>query len=317
MRKPTFAAAMEQSEQLFAAAEAVGPEARPLPLFYALSQAGRAIAAAFERDEDNWKLIGHGIAATALPGPLWDVRLTNTRTKKGQPPGSFQRVAELLDSPSLPKSVRLGDAFVSIPDVALSAPSTVGAYRALRVGYWPLRGQNVFGGLEVDGASQIAQAYLYGIDPEIWRDESDPNSAVASYLSTGYPTTSGVRFSTDEIRFHPHIDGTTGVSVHWLADGMTEADRFSRIRRMCVPLRSDNSLWIAPKLGTNNEPLHPLLAWWAVTFGLSMLARYEPDNWIGSLDVDQSTDAMTLETILDFATQALPDLILAVLTENP
>ena len=49
-------------------------------------------------------------------------------------------------------------------------------------------------GPEVDGTSEIAQAYLYGIDPQIWRDVNDPNSAVASYLSTGYPTTSGVQF---------------------------------------------------------------------------------------------------------------------------
>jgi hypothetical protein len=45
-RRAVFTAALEQSEQLMRAARDVGYAARPLPLFYSLSQAGRAIAAA-------------------------------------------------------------------------------------------------------------------------------------------------------------------------------------------------------------------------------------------------------------------------------
>ncbi len=41
------------------AAERIGPAARPLPLFYALSQAGRAIA---RIDDDQWRLSGHGLS---------------------------------------------------------------------------------------------------------------------------------------------------------------------------------------------------------------------------------------------------------------
>ncbi|MCX5151640.1 YaaC family protein [Streptomyces sp. NBC_00320] len=37
---------MEQAQQMFKAAEVVGPQTRPLLVFYGLSQAGRAIAAA-------------------------------------------------------------------------------------------------------------------------------------------------------------------------------------------------------------------------------------------------------------------------------
>ncbi len=42
----TYRAALEQFEELIRAAAAVGYQSRPLPLFYALSQAGRAIVAA-------------------------------------------------------------------------------------------------------------------------------------------------------------------------------------------------------------------------------------------------------------------------------
>jgi hypothetical protein len=61
--KVVFGAALEQAEQLFAAAESVTPATSPLLLFYGLSQAGRAVAAAAAgRDNaDKWQLRGHGI----------------------------------------------------------------------------------------------------------------------------------------------------------------------------------------------------------------------------------------------------------------
>ncbi|MGW9316795.1 YaaC family protein [Streptomyces albidoflavus] len=44
-RAKTYATALEQAQQMFRAAEGVGPQTRPLLVFYGLSQAGRAIAA--------------------------------------------------------------------------------------------------------------------------------------------------------------------------------------------------------------------------------------------------------------------------------
>jgi YaaC-like Protein len=58
-RTGVFVSALEQAEQLMNAAAAVGPAASPLLLFYAVSQAGRAIAAA--RLDDPWRLAGHGL----------------------------------------------------------------------------------------------------------------------------------------------------------------------------------------------------------------------------------------------------------------
>ncbi|MFJ6862450.1 YaaC family protein [Streptomyces werraensis] len=45
-RRNAYAAALEQAEQTFQAAAAVGTATRPIQVFYGLSQAGRAIAAA-------------------------------------------------------------------------------------------------------------------------------------------------------------------------------------------------------------------------------------------------------------------------------
>jgi hypothetical protein len=59
-RRRTFLAALQQFEELVGAAAAVGPASRPLPLFYALSQGGRAITAAHALGV--WELAGHGIS---------------------------------------------------------------------------------------------------------------------------------------------------------------------------------------------------------------------------------------------------------------
>jgi hypothetical protein len=45
-RRDTYVFALEQAEQMFRAASGVGDATRPLQVFYGLSQAGRAVAAA-------------------------------------------------------------------------------------------------------------------------------------------------------------------------------------------------------------------------------------------------------------------------------
>lgn len=50
-RREVFQAAVAQSEELWDAAATSGPASRPLPLFYCLSQAGRAVCAAWTLGE--------------------------------------------------------------------------------------------------------------------------------------------------------------------------------------------------------------------------------------------------------------------------
>ena len=61
-RQAVVVASLRQSEELFAAARAVTHATKPLALFYALSQAGRAIAAAF--DNAAWNIRGHGLSVS-------------------------------------------------------------------------------------------------------------------------------------------------------------------------------------------------------------------------------------------------------------
>ncbi|MFD7787653.1 YaaC family protein [Streptomyces nojiriensis] len=82
---------------MFRAAEGVGPQTRPLLVFYGLSQAGRAItAAAVDLKGENWNLVSHGIHASGYHLDFADIEI---RTDPAGTAGSFVRLSELLRSP--------------------------------------------------------------------------------------------------------------------------------------------------------------------------------------------------------------------------
>lgn len=96
-RRAIFSAALEQSEQLFNAARTTTAAARPLLLFYGLSQAGRAIVAAHG---PRPSASGHGITAQGTGRPIPEVAIKD----KGY--GLFQAVAGVVRSPTLPRARR-------------------------------------------------------------------------------------------------------------------------------------------------------------------------------------------------------------------
>src|SRR6266851_6255194 len=57
-RRAIYGAALQQFDDLIAAAGAIGPVSRPLPLYYAVHQAGKAIVAAWVRDEFRPRIHG-------------------------------------------------------------------------------------------------------------------------------------------------------------------------------------------------------------------------------------------------------------------
>ncbi len=303
-RRQVFGAALEQAEQLFAASAAVEVTARPLTLFYGLSQAGRAIAAAFS--EEPWQLQGHGIAARNLQGDFLSVELQN----KGD--GSFTRLASVLDSPSLPSPVPLRQVWATLPE-ALDhpLPTQEGDLPLLRL--WPERmGRMVL--------SRVCNGWLCGFPSSLAQD-SDPKEAVTQYMSH-YPSAAGWEISVaDEIPLRMEEDPGWRVCVHlrWMltTDHPGQGPyREARLREVGVQYRDDDALWVPPAMAGNTQPLHPLLVWWAVLYGLSMVARYQPARWTEHLDVDKSALAVPLETVLDGALDACPELIRLALSEG-
>ncbi|MCQ8195061.1 YaaC family protein [Streptomyces rugosispiralis] len=99
---------------MFRAAAVVGPATRPLQVFYGLSQAGRAIAAAaVTLKSEDWRLVTHGIKTTGFDRPFPDIEI---RTDPPDTQGSFVRVSEVLDSPVWKRDpVRLEDVWDLLP----------------------------------------------------------------------------------------------------------------------------------------------------------------------------------------------------------
>jgi hypothetical protein len=76
--------------------------------------------------------------------------------------------------------------------------------------------------------------------------------------------------------------------------------------------RSDAPPHLIPALPCGDR-LAVLALWWAVLFALSNVARYEPDTWWKTLDVDRSPLAVPLEDCLAYAPDALPHAVLEAL----
>jgi hypothetical protein len=91
----------------------VGPASRPLPLFYALSQAGRAITAA--HGSLPWELRGHGLKLSG-PSSSQDLlkRVVSPNPNRARD-DSFSRVAQTIGSAVLTGPVELGSVWASLP----------------------------------------------------------------------------------------------------------------------------------------------------------------------------------------------------------
>lgn len=66
-RRLVFIGALGQFDELMTAAASVGPASRPLPLYYALNQAGRAIVAQRQMRDQPWEPKSHGLTVGDPP----------------------------------------------------------------------------------------------------------------------------------------------------------------------------------------------------------------------------------------------------------
>ena len=114
-RRTTFQSALEQCEQFLAAARQAGYATRPVQLFYALSQAGRAMVAASPHiGNQAWRVSGHGLAANTEAASAAEVTITATKT------GLFPQAAAALNvEPLVPgERVELRELWPLLPEAA-------------------------------------------------------------------------------------------------------------------------------------------------------------------------------------------------------
>lgn len=304
-RRAVFVAALEQSEQLFKAAAGVGVETRPILAFYGLSQAGRAIAAA-GGDDEKWRLETHGITTGALADAAKGLAAVTVRdSRSGKHAGSFPAVSQVLGSASLPGSTPLGTLWHLLPETwrfTLPGASSNPVLEVPDVGPYAGLGRGVL--LEVTGLPRdlASPSKPGGGRADGWREERD---RTAAFLED-YPSLSGYRFHTPE--GGPCLQPAgSGCVVTLLYDRGEDLDPSTVRDARTVAYRG--SQYVFPAVGGSDRPAHPLTLWWAILFALSMLARYEPEQWTLITDVNRSKDAAAVEFLLDEALVALPETI--------
>lgn len=258
-----FATGLHQAEQQFKAATTIGPESRPLNLFYGLSQAGRAIAVAASLSRATLaRLDGHGITCRDLQNfrkhRVPDLSTLVVRSRDSQD-ASFPVLSKILESQDLSSAINLGQLWEVLVEPQLHEPLI-----ALQNPVLLARADELLGP-EGSGTKFL---YLDGIPAS--EDFNDPVSF--ANFAASYPSLAGSTF--DRVTGHSSVrDGrsdTQSIQVSWTVSsgGSSGATDSIGIYRQ--------SLFVLPAPPGGDRPMHPLMIWWAVLFGLSMLARYEP-----------------------------------------
>ncbi|MEU8126719.1 YaaC family protein [Micromonospora sp. NPDC049049] len=285
-RRETYTFALEQAEQMFRAAATVGPATKPLLLFYGLSQAGRAVAAASSelKRPDEWRLVGHGISQIDLTQPLPQIGVyAGIR-------GSFVRLSAILDSPLWTKAeaIPLAALWDLIPENRLHPIDS--DHRSRRTPLLLLEHH-------YNESHPLASADVVYFPP--WLLKSDhPGEEFVNYMAD-YPDThfhSFVRTGDGPAAapdFTSHLDGWGELIINFeMPDGRPAGPEQRQAHLMATTRRYNDSLWLFPALKPAIRSMHPLMSWWAVLHTLSILARYQPAEWARELAVDLSSHAV-------------------------
>lgn len=131
-RGKTFGASLEQFEQLLGAARNAPPASAPILLFYALTQAGRAILAAHA--PQAWEVHGHGLSVRTERNRIGDTAITPAGD------GLFQAVGAATDSGTLAGRTTLAQIWGSIPRLHREAGLGLEAAPIFMVGQEPAGG---------------------------------------------------------------------------------------------------------------------------------------------------------------------------------
>lgn len=290
-RREVFSAALQQSEELGRAAADVGHAARPILAFYALSQGGRAIAAAHAEGK-RWRLMGHG--ARVKTG-IADVSAL-VITANSKEPGAIGSVAACTGSRMWTGKATVAQLWATLPDLPRHAamlrglPAVLGLHTASymddstghAMGDWTA---NSVAGIEVP------DEFYVGEQAEIARFlEPYPKAQGWKVVATWIPNRS---------------PGRRSFTVKWPSDHDPSVNRELSL----VADWHSGAWWLRPAVGESSAVPSRLVCWWGLLLGLSSLARYEPAAWRRALDIDASPIAVSLEEGLDLALERIPELL--------
>lgn len=328
-RGETYTAALEQAEQLFQAADRVGPATSPLLLFYGISQLGRTLTAASPRlTGDEYRLKGHGIKSPEdswAGGTLDDIEI---RSNSGKTPGAFQKVAQAIQACAFEHGPRR---LADVIDLVSSFDSEIeNTFRMPK--YPPLTLSPNSDGIELpfmEIGPQRMSIYVAGVPRPLITHESiksldaqlSPDSKwtgntarerLTSFFNR-YPTLHGWELVTNEpasLTMCRYLPPRYEVMQILLTLPLNNGERSLPTPERFTVYGVDVAMACPDDCG---RPDHPITLWWALLHSLSMLARYAPREWRRLIDVDISLDAVRVEQILKAAQSTVPQLTLSVL----
>lgn len=257
----------------------------PLPLFYALSQAGRAIAAAL-LPEARWDFRGHGLRVSACRSALGRSTVS-PRGKIGTP--------EARDAVSV-VSAATGSPVITTPvEVAALWASTPGLERVEGFGAEHPPALH----LEHSAAQDPIRANVRLPEADLPDDEA--REALARRF-VDYPMASGFELAGRQ---------PSGVQLVWRSEDNLA---FRALDIVGHAYLSDMEIYLRPGLGPNRDTPTPLMTWWALLLALSSLARYEPAAWTAALNPDRSRIAVPLATGLRRVRLFMPRMVRHAIT---
>ncbi len=302
-RRQTFAAAMGQFEEQFAAAKIVTSATRPVNLYYGLSAAGMAIAAAHA--DDQWSFSSHGLHLVDRHAEFPDM------TVKAEGDGAFQKVTAATGSPGITEPVSLGALWASLPDLS-QAGTLPGSVSPVPLAL-----------LSEESTARRPQATLYLPSDHLPSDIPPKQPAwLARFgeIMAAYPTAVdfAIPYEPDAVQAPDTAGQNWAVALRWPAmdasGDMSEEELRAFFDKIAPEYRYRGDRFLRPAIGAaGSAPPSPLMTWWLLLYSFSILARYEPRRWAKLLDLDTSKVAALLQYALEDALTALPHLVLEAL----
>jgi hypothetical protein len=311
-RRALATASLQQFEDLLTAARAIGPEARPLPLFYALSQAGRAILAIRSPDDADVAATGdvHGLSTGRAPSQpeAYGILLTKERPRAtGSQRPHFQRVAAAVGSPTLATEVELGALLASLPEMT---------------DYWPWDDWPIAASVEhfnntSDPNDEDGLLMVIAID----KDAATSLEEIET-LADRYPLIASFRpepyngHAPNPPRYYT-VRTPLGHEAVQIVLHLPHRDAAKALAEFAPQYRWIGRHWMRPSFDGKTPAPSPLMTWWLVLHALSNLARYQPVAWAAATDLNRSPTAMALDRSLDLALEAIPHLLLEAIVNEP
>lgn len=121
-RRSVFQSSLAQAEELWDAAAAVGPASRPLPLYYCVSQVGRAVCASWTLEGD-WRPRAHGLRRVVPDDPEPAARaLAYSASLENRPNGAFGMIASATRSTTFAGEASVAQFWASLPGFPTPRP---------------------------------------------------------------------------------------------------------------------------------------------------------------------------------------------------